>query len=224
MEREAVIRGYVEGQVSRRVFLRRLVGAGVTLGAALVYADVLAGVPAEAATVDFYVRVTDFVFDPANARLAVGQAVTFGMGSGNSVAHAAADTSGAEAFSTGSVNPNSQATITPPGAGAFPYACPDGGHPSMTGTLRIPPSLSSKTATIGGSITVRWAPAPLDGVTWDVQVERPGTGQWRDWRVATSATKRVFSPNAAGRYRFRARTRTASGASGWSPPVALTVS
>jgi plastocyanin len=224
VEREAVIRGYVEGQLSRRVFLRHLVTAGVTMGAALVYADVLAGVPAEAVTADFYIRVTDFVFDPSNARVAVGQTVTFGMASGNSVSHAAIDASAAQTFGTGWVAPNDTFTIAPPGSGAFPYVCPDEAHAEMSGTLRIPPSLSTASATVGQSVTVRWAPAAQDGYTWDVQIERPGTGEWRTWRDATTAAKRAFTPNATGRYRFRARTRSGTGTSGWSPGVRLTVS
>ena len=42
MSREELVGAYVGGNVSRRVFIRGLVGLGVTIGAAVAYADVLA--------------------------------------------------------------------------------------------------------------------------------------------------------------------------------------
>ncbi len=45
MSREDLVRAYADGQVSRRVFIRRLTAAGVSLSAALAYADITADRP-----------------------------------------------------------------------------------------------------------------------------------------------------------------------------------
>ena len=42
MSEEELVRAYAAGHISRRVFVRRLVAAGVGLGAALAYGDSLA--------------------------------------------------------------------------------------------------------------------------------------------------------------------------------------
>lgn len=44
MSKQELVEAYVEGRVSRRVFMRRLVAAGVSLGAASAYAAALAPV------------------------------------------------------------------------------------------------------------------------------------------------------------------------------------
>ncbi len=42
MSREELVVAYVDGRLSRRAFIRRLVALGVTAGAAVTYADALA--------------------------------------------------------------------------------------------------------------------------------------------------------------------------------------
>jgi len=59
---EELVKGFVDGQISRRVFIRRLVTAGVALTGAVAYADLLAADPAAAAA--FSVYVTDYAFTP----------------------------------------------------------------------------------------------------------------------------------------------------------------
>ncbi|MGH2956416.1 MAG: hypothetical protein ACRDL6_05405 [Solirubrobacterales bacterium] len=56
MSRDELVNAYLEGGVSRRTFIRRLVGAGVTLGAAVSYAHLLSPERAGAQTAnpDFY--------------------------------------------------------------------------------------------------------------------------------------------------------------------------
>ena len=41
MSKEQLVEAYLDGAITRRVFIRRLVAAGVSLSAALVYADSL---------------------------------------------------------------------------------------------------------------------------------------------------------------------------------------
>lgn len=42
MSKQELVEAYVEGRITRRVFVRRLVAAGVSLGAAVTYAAALA--------------------------------------------------------------------------------------------------------------------------------------------------------------------------------------
>ena len=66
MDRSELAQRYLEGQISRRVFIRRLVAGGVSAMAALAYADVLVSAPAAAAS-DFYIFVFDYGFTPTPA-------------------------------------------------------------------------------------------------------------------------------------------------------------
>jgi len=50
MPDEELVNAYVEGRISRRVFIRRLVAGGIGLGAALTYAEVLGASAASAKT------------------------------------------------------------------------------------------------------------------------------------------------------------------------------
>jgi hypothetical protein len=43
MSREELVEAYLDGKISRRIFIRRLVAAGVSLGAAAAYSDLLMG-------------------------------------------------------------------------------------------------------------------------------------------------------------------------------------
>ncbi len=50
MSRDELVAAYTEGAISRRTFIRRLVGMGVTLGAAVTYTTVLSPTVAAAET------------------------------------------------------------------------------------------------------------------------------------------------------------------------------
>jgi hypothetical protein len=50
MSAEELVESYVSGSMSRRVFVRRLMAAGLSVGAAVAYADSLGTTPAAAAT------------------------------------------------------------------------------------------------------------------------------------------------------------------------------
>ena len=49
MSEEELVGAYVDGTIGRRAFIRRLVAGGLTLAAALTYADALGSPSAEAA-------------------------------------------------------------------------------------------------------------------------------------------------------------------------------
>jgi hypothetical protein len=67
VSREELVERYLDGQLSRRVFIRRLIATGVTTAAALSYASILEALPADAAVADFYLVIQDFsfAFNPA---------------------------------------------------------------------------------------------------------------------------------------------------------------
>ena len=50
MSEEDLVKAYVEGRVSRRVFVRRLVAGGLSVSAAIIYGEVLRPGHAAAAT------------------------------------------------------------------------------------------------------------------------------------------------------------------------------
>jgi hypothetical protein len=62
-------------------------------------------------------------------------------------------------------------------------------------------------------------------VAFDVQVKRPGSSQWSDWMTGQTASQGTFTPDVAGTYTFRGRTRSLSNgaATGWSAATKLTV-
>lgn len=245
MDETGLLRAYVEGQIGRRAFLRSLVRSGVSLAAAVAYADVLAAIPAEAATTEFYVAVANYLFDPNPAGLSLAQAtqggVQFGVtgrGEPEVGGHRLQSPPGSGVWfdsgwvTDGNYSPGIGAGWLLPGAGAYPYGCTDPDHGEMIGTIRVRPRLSKTSVAAGETVTVRWASGTNVDLThrWDVQRKDPGASTWTSWRVATTATKRAFTPSGAGVYRFRARTHLwpAYAASptltaGWSPAVILTV-
>ena len=110
MSRAELVQGYLDGQLSRRVFIRRLVATGVSAAAALSYAGLLEAAPAGAVPADFYLVISDVAFNNGSpANLTQGQGVEFANHGG--VAHTARDTSGLQLFDTGSIPPQAVATV-----------------------------------------------------------------------------------------------------------------
>jgi len=73
------------------------------------------------------------------------------------------------------------------------------------------------------SAEVRWATvAPAAGHTFDVQRRRGGSGDWENWRTATTTTGGRFSVRAGDSWRIRVRTGTADARGAWSPAAPLT--
>ena len=80
------------------------------------------------------------------------------------------------------------------------------------------------------SVSVTWAsqPAPA-GFAYDVQVQRPGGGEFTDLHTGTTAASGAFTPDAGkGTYSFRARLVDVGLspviATGWSSAIAFTAS
>ena len=103
MSREEIVERYLDGQLSRRVFIRRLIATGVTTAAALSYASLLESTPAEALPADFYLVIDDFNFTVNPASLTFGQRVAFANHSVTGHQHSARDNTGMGSFNTGPI-------------------------------------------------------------------------------------------------------------------------
>lgn len=226
MSRAELVKNYLDGQLSRRVFIRGMIATGVSAAAALSYAGILEAEPAAAAIVNFYLVMEDFQFDTP-AHLVQGQGVEFA--NHGATAHNARDTSGLRLFNTGSVNPAGAHVIGAlPGAGIYPYKCDDTGHPAMNGRLRVPVVATPPSAGLGSTFLIRWAAAAVSlppGRVFDVQRRRPGTTAFASWRSGVTSKAANVTPTRRGNYAFRARVRRLSnGATSlWSTPATIHV-
>ena len=213
MDRSELAQRYLEGQISRRVFIRRLVAGGVSAMAAMAYADVLISAPAAAAS-DFYIFVFDYGFTPTPAALGVqGRRVRWGFGSGNSHSHSATDRSGMNIFDSGFRAPGSSYSHTFMAAGKYPYHCKETTHAfaPMNGTIRVPILVSPASGPLGSSFTITFATqdAPA-GFVFDAQILRPQSSTFVDWRVGTTKRSGKFTPAKRGQFQFQSRLRKLS--------------
>jgi Bacitracin resistance protein BacA len=88
-------------------------------------------------------------------------------------------------------------------------------------------SVHQMLAVTGTTFTVTWAASVPVGYDFDVQIKRPGSNKFVDWKPDTVAKSGTFVPDAgAGTYQFRSRIeKGATGpASGYSAAVKITVS
>ena len=224
MERRELARNYLEGQISRRVFLRRVVALGITLPAAVAYADLLRADPARAQAFDYYVYVSDFQYDPATTVLAnAGQIVEFGFAGLNEFAHSATDPT--RVINSGFKTAGSAYATAVPYAGTFSYRCKETTHDVMTGRIRVPMSSAPTSGPLGTAFELGWSTISGGPFTFDVQRRRPSEGSFQDWIVDTSNRAVLTKPKVAGTYRFRSRARrSATGkVSGWSPVLTIEV-
>jgi plastocyanin len=225
MSRQELVQQYLDGQLSRRVFIRRLIATGVTTAAALSYASVLEAVPAEARVGDFYLTVIDFYFTSNPANLAFGQRVEFANHS-DFYQHTATDTTGMHLFNTGHIPRVGDAFVTIPSAGTYPYHCSETTHPPMKAQLRAPVVVTPSTGTSSTTFTIKWAAHTLPaGYVVDVQIQVPHGSTWASWKHGVTSRNATFRTSAKGTYSFRARLRRSSNgkSSGWSGAAHLTV-
>jgi hypothetical protein len=227
MQRQELARRYLDGQMGRRVFLRRLVGMGVTLPAALAYAELLHADPAAAATYDYYIYVQDFSYSTDSIRLAsYGQVVEWGFDALSGYRHSATDPTAW--INSGFETPGNIYDQEMKFAGTFKYHCAETTHPlnPMNGTIKAPMVCSPAGGPVGTAFTIGWSnTSGLTDYSFDVQRRRPSDKGFKNWVNKTSSRASLFTPTAKGLYRFRARTRnTSSGKlSAWSPVLSLRV-
>jgi len=95
-------------------------------------------------------------------------------------------------------------------------------------TLQVPTLADPKTGSISTKFTITWASqSPGSHQVFDVQIRRPGSTQWSDWKTNYLQTGASFTPDSGtGIYSFRARLRnTQTGAAtGYSAAVSIKVS
>jgi streptogramin lyase len=137
--------------------------------------------------------------------------------------HEVADASGMGLFDSGPRRIVSSFSYAFTAAGSYPYRDPTA--PALTGSISVPVVASPASGSTSTPFAITWATrTAATGFVYDVQVKRPGSTSYVDWRKGTTAPSASFSPDAGhGSYSFRARLRNlASGkASGWSAAKAI---
>jgi hypothetical protein len=77
-----------------------------------------------------------------------------------------------------------------------------------TGSIKVPVIMKPKSGGTGTSFTVTRAHSVPVGFDFDVQIKRPASTKFVDWKPDTVATSAPFVPDSGlGSYQFRARTR-----------------
>jgi acetyl esterase/lipase/plastocyanin len=169
------------------------------------------------------VTAADFAFTPAVAtgvtKGAVVQWTNLGPGT-----HTVTDTTGMGLFDSGPLGVGATFHQVFLGAGVYSYASTL--DPGMTGQVKLGVTVTPQNVAVLVPVTIQWAgdTAPA-GVAFDVQIKRPGSSQWSDWMTGQAASQGTFTPDVAGTYNFRGRTRSLSNgaATGWSAATKLTV-
>src|SRR5438552_6351478 len=158
MDREQLVEGYLGGQISRRVFLRRVVASGVALGVAVTYADLLRADPAAASALyDYYEFVQDYEYLRKNLRVAApGVVVEWGFSSSSVHTHTVTDGTGW--LDSGFVQPAKIWDQEMSYAGTYAYTCVETTHPAnpMNGTVKVPVKATPKSGTISDTYTIQW--------------------------------------------------------------------
>jgi hypothetical protein len=97
----------------------------------------------------------------------------------------------------------------------------------MRGSLAVPLGASPASGSTATSFTVTWSSAaPASGLVFDVQLKRPGSTSFANWKTGQTTASSTFKPDAgSGTYAFRARLRRTANnkASGWSATKSISV-
>jgi hypothetical protein len=227
-----LVNTYLQGQIGRRAFIRRLVASGVSVAAAMSYASILGADPAEAETsaTDLYeedrlIQVTASAITPTGAAVLRGGLVqwNFAPPASGDVArkYTITDPFGFINFAPNDQDLNSgYRAIRFYAAGSFPYSVrvdtksgPGFGYVHLTtlpAKIQSQMRLSRARVRKGGKVTVSWASrvAPA-GHVYDVQIRRPGS-TFKTWKSGVAQPRVDFRPGLKGTYRFRARLRRLS--------------
>jgi hypothetical protein len=228
MQRQELAQRYLDGQIGRRVFLRRLVGLGVSLSAAIAYSDLLRADPAAAATYDYYVYVQDFSYSLKSTVLAgFGQVVEWGgFTSLGGYTHSATDPTAW--INSGFRTEGAAYDRQMPFSGIFKYHCAETTHSlnPMNGNVKVPMLASPTSGPLGTAFSIGWS--SISGLTeysFDVQRRRPSESSFQFWIRRTHTRAVVYTPKAKGTFEFRARTRNTGTnvVSSWSPVLSIAV-
>lgn len=247
MSDRELVTSYLEGQIGRRAFIRRLVQTGVSLSAAVSYATVLGANPAGAThngQPDFYeenrlIKVNYAGINPEVVNLLRGGLVQWDFDRGPGVYHrrryTVSDPLGFIRLNENLLNEGHRA-VRFFAAGTFRYRIraqkrPNGNvafEPPVTHHGRIQSRIRVSKAKVvkDAQVTVSWASkAAPDAFVYDVQIKRPGADSFVDWRNGVTDASVTFRPGRRGTYKFRARLVRVSNerTSDWSPGRLLDV-
>lgn len=182
----------------------------------------LASSPSLAAVVGVAVR--DNFFSPTP--VTVGQGGTVQWNFQGESAHTATDRTGMRLFDSGIKVQGQQYPFTFNAAGRYPYRCEL--HDGMTGKVAVPIKVAPASGGPNTTFTITWsATAAPNGYVFDVQVKRPGSSFFVDWRTGQTVRRRTFTPDAgSGNYLFRSHLRKLSNGakSEYSQPKSISVS
>jgi hypothetical protein len=139
--------------------------------------------------------------------------------------HSITDASGLDLFTSGPLEAPASFLHRFFAAGTYPVL--DRGMGDRM-SVKVPMAAYPRRGNPSTRFRIVWAndPGRLAPNVFDVQVRRPGSGEYVDWLVAQPGFSGTFVPDAGpGVYRFRARVRDpGSGeAIGYSPPVSIQV-
>jgi hypothetical protein len=118
-------------------------------------------------------------------------------------------------------------TISSLPAGLLSFQC-DIHTVQMRGLFAVAPVVSPATGSIGMGFVVSWATsadAP-PGYVFDVQIRRPGSASFSDWRTHQTGYQATYIPDAPGTYSFRVSVYPANGELrpiGYSPAASIEV-
>jgi plastocyanin len=197
--------------------------ARTVLPLAMAIAILVGASPAFATTVN--VTVVDGAFQPNVSKAKQGDTLLWSFALANVAAHTATDSSGMGLWDSGSKSPGETFSFAFSWAGTYPYVCTF--HREMVGTIRVPTKAVPASGMLTTVFKITWASAPPPaGFNFDVQIKRPGSAFFVDWKANQTTTRSNFSPDGGtGVYQFRARLQNGTGAAaGYSQPRSITVS
>jgi hypothetical protein len=173
------------------------------------------------------VDVNDQEFTPERSPVALGETVAWKIVSADAPV-SIRDTTGM--IRSGFTNAGGSFTYRFNASGTYRIrACEGGGtatpRAAAPATIAIIPQLRLAAP---ARATVRWAlAAAAPRFVFDVQIRRPGTARFIDWKTGTRLAAAPFTRDSGtGTYAFRARVRRVDGAgqTGYSPPVTIHLS
>ncbi len=139
--------------------------------------------------------------------------------------HSAVDSNGLGLINSGPKGAGKTYLATLPGAGRYEYKDE---YSTAHGTVKVPMDITPPSGSISTTFTVTWAiGSPPAGFVYDIQIKRPGSTKYYQWKWAQTAPSTTYVPTVGpGTYSFQARVRNSSTGihSNWSTAFSITVS
>jgi outer membrane protein assembly factor BamB len=123
--------------------------------------------------------------------------------------HTATDSTGMGLYDSGSILAGKTYTFQFVGAGVYNYKDTKS---TYTGIIKVPMIISPTTGGVTTPFTIQWATAaPPAGFVYDVQIQRPGSTTWSNWKTGVTTTSATFTPDTGtGTYWFKAHIKNSS--------------